>query len=544
MARRYDGHDIDRIRRASVTSPSRSAGHTSISVTPITGEINRYTSSGQLTSRLSPREARRERERERVKAQELYRKELISQIDGSYTAPPSRRRKSRSPDRAVRSILKSVCGSSRGPMMSYLQRLLLDGVEAAGPVPGDWRVRTPARVRRYSPPYREPSTPAAKSPHNHDSPREWYERERESETLNMSPNKRYAAELGAQVAEKQARDRRAREQEMMRDRILEEKLRRDRCDDGTGRSGSVMASRRIIGNPFGREVSEEQPRCESERSHKQRQRHVIDIDAEWAEWYSRHPEADRKRNGDVKAVPDIETVAAIDYTDGRRELKIGNSAEAADPVSKIADGPENEDTLDTSSVDEPPHNGSSDPFGGQLEEKSPPSPLGASVESEKLSTQPVLQESDFVLDQLRIEMDNLRADMEANRRRLRREIDRINSARLPCTSDLIQRASPRWAGGTREMVDATDRAEDGGGSSNGEEYLLESWVCSGSVIGDPAPGEWGCGSVHGEVEVIDGFEAWSEDVGSDEGERMEAREVEVRSPAEYFNLRPDKPGEY
>ncbi|KAF4750027.1 hypothetical protein FOZ62_000868, partial [Perkinsus olseni] len=375
--------------------------------------INRYTSSGQLTSRLSPREARRERERGRVKAQELYRKELLSQIDGSYTAPPSRRiGKSRSPDRAVRSILKSVCGSSRGPMMSYLQRLLLDGVEAAGPVPGDWRVRTPARVQRYSPPYREPSTPAAKSPHNHDSPREWYERERESETLNMSPNKRYAAELGAQVAEKQARDRRAREEEMMRDRILEAKLRRDRCDDGTERSGSVMASRRIIGNPFGREVSEEQPRCESERSHKQRQRHVIDIDAEWAEWYSRHPEADRKRNGDVKAVPDIETVAAIDYTGGSRELEIGNHAEAAGPVSKIAGGAENEGTLDTSSVDEPPHHGSSDPIGGQPEEKSPPPPLGASEESEKLSTQPVLQESDFVLDQLRIEMDNLRADME------------------------------------------------------------------------------------------------------------------------------------
>ncbi|KAF4697006.1 hypothetical protein FOZ60_013358 [Perkinsus olseni] len=553
MARRYDGHDIDRIRRVSVTSPSRSAGHTSISVNPITGEINRYTSSGQLTSRLSPREARRERERERVRAQELYRKELLSQIDGSNTAPPSRRRKSRSPDKAVRSILKSVCGSSRGPMMSYLQRLLLDGVEAAGPVPGDWRVRTPARVQRYSPPYREPSTPAAKSPHNHDSPREWYERERESEPLNMSPNERYAAELGAQVAEKQARDRRAREEEMMRDRILEEKLRRDRIRPSKDQR-------------FRSKVSEEQARCETERSHKQRQRHVIDIDAEWAEWYSRHPEADRKRNGDVKAKPAIETVAAIDHTDGSGEFEIGNRAEAADPVSKIADPAENEEILDTSSADEPPHNGSSDPIGGQLEEKSAPPPVGASEESEKLSTQPVLQESDFVLDQLRIEMDNLRADMEmaafdyvlgknlchksggvitvANRRRLHREIDRINSARLPCTSDLIQRTSPRWTGGTRGMVDPTDRAEDGGGSSNGDEYLLESWVCSGSVIDDPAPGEWGCGSVHGEVEVIDGFEAWSEDVGSDEGERMEAREVEVRSPAEYFNLRPDEPREY
>ncbi|KAF4706979.1 hypothetical protein FOZ62_011837, partial [Perkinsus olseni] len=223
---------------------------------------------------------------------------------------------------------------------------------------------------------------------------------------------RYAAELGAQVAEKQARDRRAREEEVMRDRILEEKLRRDRCDDGTDRSGSVMTSRRIIGNPFGREVSEEQARCETERSHKQRQRHVIDIDAEWAEWYSRHPEADRRRNGDVKAKPVIETVAAIDHTDGSGVFEIGNRAEAADPVSKIADGAENEETLDTSSVDEPPHNGSSDPFGGQLEEKSAPPPVGASEESEKLSTQPVLQESDFVLDQLRIEMDNLRADME------------------------------------------------------------------------------------------------------------------------------------
>lgn len=42
---------------------------------------------------------------------------------------------------------------------------------------------------------------------------------------------------------------------------------------------------------------EEQARSVREKGAAQHHRQVIDIDAEWAEWYSRHPEADKKRKG-------------------------------------------------------------------------------------------------------------------------------------------------------------------------------------------------------------------------------------------------------
>ncbi|EER03849.1 hypothetical protein Pmar_PMAR017260, partial [Perkinsus marinus ATCC 50983] len=50
--------------------------------------------------------------------------------------------------------------------------------------------------------------------HEHDLSREWYEKKSEEKMPHdISPSRRYAAELEAQIAEKKARERRAKEEE-------------------------------------------------------------------------------------------------------------------------------------------------------------------------------------------------------------------------------------------------------------------------------------------------------------------------------------------
>lgn len=147
-------------------------------------------------------------------------------IGGGYAAPITRlMRRLNSPDGALGSFMKSTNGVARGPMMRYLQRLLLDGVEAAGPVPLDW----PKRAQKREPTQRERCDSPRRALHEHDSSREWYEKKSEEKiSHDISPSRRYAAELEAQIAEKKARERREKEEEVMRDRVLEEKVLRSR----------------------------------------------------------------------------------------------------------------------------------------------------------------------------------------------------------------------------------------------------------------------------------------------------------------------------
>ncbi|KAF4675667.1 hypothetical protein FOL47_007439 [Perkinsus chesapeaki] len=603
----YDGHDIDRIRRSSVSSPTRGYGSqwgsSQVSVNPITGEIVRYgevSRSGPLSSRISSREARRLREDEKATSKELYRRELLSQIAGgskqdAYRDHPSGLRASPK-HHLPGAFLKSRYGvpGVKGPMRRYLERLLLDGEEAAGPVPLG---RTPSRRRRrrsvegeqYSPVMvEEPIVASIRSSGGRGSPKKW--NDNADEVRRVSPSRRYAAELEAQVAEKKERERREKEREAVRDRILEERIRKDAERDASGVSSGRIAGRRIVGDPF-EGISEWQSNVEhvlppdtsrsraSSKRHQQR-RHLIDIDAEWADWYTKHPEIN-KRNGDGKPKEKVDKPVTV-----VREGVPRSGRSAGDEVVYMR----RDDEAQTKSGVENNCNVAEDTITGQLGNRwQQKLPTFRELEGRRSewAMERVCEDDceELVMDRLKDEMDILKKDMEdtkailgvivgracianltgvgrstsgfiANRRRLDEEIYRINSSRLlPCRSDLIERSSPRWCGMTR-----SGRADQHSGEGEEEERSLDSWSDGETVVNDRAPSN--CGSnvgledtivsesapadlensqfeeVDEAVEVTDGFEKWNEDVGSEGGGRRGSRQMKVHSPAKYFS--PDK----
>lgn len=73
-----------------------------------------------------------------------------------------------------------------------------------------------------------------------------------------------------------------------------------------------------------------------------------------------------------------------------------------------------------------------------------------------------------------------------------------------------------------------------------EDALLESWRESGSVVDFRTATSRQLDGSQRATGSVSGFVTWCEDMGSEEGEIEELRELEIHSPAEYFSSSPNQ----